>query len=435
MITGPWLSSFRFRRYRIADVSGLLRTPLGRLEIWYVLLHYAWPVTSRLAALYRRLVLRNVPLVAVVGSFGKTTTTRAIRVALGRCVSSREENTDRATLPGTLFRIRPGSEAVVLEIGIDGPGQMARIAGTMRPEIAVVTSIGSEHNRSFKTLDVTRDEKAHMVRVLPRSGAAVLNGDDPDVLWMAGQTSARVITFGFGEGNQVRAGGVKMEWPDGMRFRLHVAGEEREARVRMLGRHMVYPALAAVAVAMLRGERLDDILPRLAALPPALNRLIPRPLANGAVLLCDARKSALETIHTALDVLAEIPAARKLVVLGPINEPMGSPYPHYRALGARIARIAQVAVFVDSYSRYKTGVRKAGMPIDACLDAGIGISAAVGFLRRELRRGDVALIKGRGSQKLERIALALEGRVVRCGLSTCQVQGTACDYCPMLEKS
>ena len=203
----------------------------------------------------------------------------------------------------------------------------------------------------------------------------------------------------------------------------------------MLGRHMVYPALAAVAVAMLRGERLDEILPRLAALPPALDRLIPRPLANGAVLLCDGRKSALETIHAALDVFAEIPAARKIVVLGPINEPVGSPYPQYRALGARIARIAQAAVFVDSYGKYKSGVRQAGMPLDACFDAGNGISGAVEFLRRELRRGDVALIKGRRSQKLERIALALEGRLVRCRLIACQVQGTHCDYCPLLEKN
>jgi UDP-N-acetylmuramyl pentapeptide synthase len=220
-----------------------------------------------------------------------------------------------------------------------------------------------------------------------------------------------------------------------MRFRLHAAGEEREARIGLLGRHMVYPALAAVAVAVFRGEPLDEVLPRLAALPPALNRLIPRPLPNGALLLLDARKSALETIHAALDVLAEIPAARKIVVLGPINEPMGGPRAQYRTLGARIARIAQLAVFVDSYRGYERGVRQAGMSLDACFDAGKGISAAVEFLSRELRPGDVALIKGRNSQKLERIALALEGRPVRCSLVACQLQAIHCDYCPMLEQS
>jgi UDP-N-acetylmuramyl pentapeptide synthase len=142
----------------------------------------------------------------------------------------------------------------------------------------------------------------------------------------------------------------------------------------------------------------------------------------------------LETIHAALDVLAEIPASRRIVVLGPINEPVGSQYPLYRALGARIARTAQLAVFIDSYREYKAGLRRAGMPRDACVDAGQGIAAAVEYLSRELRPGDVALIKGRRSQKLERIALALEGRPVRCRLIACQIQAIHCDYCPKIEK-
>jgi UDP-N-acetylmuramyl pentapeptide synthase len=431
MIRG-WLDKFRFRRYRLGEVIGLLRTPLGRSEIWYVFLHFAWPVTSRLAALYRRLLLRRVPIVAVVGTFGKTTTSRAIGAALGKSIGSRDEPNARATTPGALFRIRPGGKAAVLEIGINGPGQMAAIARTVQPDIVVVTSIGSEHNRSFKSLDTTRDEKAHMVRVLPPSGAAVLNGDDPNVLWMAGLTPARVVTFGFGEDNQVRASDPRLEWPGGMRFRLHAAGEEREVRLRLLGRHMVYPALAAVAVAMLRGERLDEVLSRLAALSPAVGRLTPRPLARGAVLLCDTLKSGLETIHAALDVLAEIPASRKIVVLGPISEPPGPQGPMYRELGNRIARIAQLAVFVDSYREYEAGVRQAGMPRAGYVDAGHGISGAVKFLRRELRPGDVALIKGRAAQKLERIALALEDRPVRCRLIACRVQSIQCDHCPML---
>jgi len=430
-----WLNRIRFRRYGLGDVLWMLTNPLGRNEIWGVVLHVSWPVASRLASLYRRLALRKVPIVVVVGTFGKTTTTRAIRASLGKSISHRDELNARCMLPGAMFRIKPTERPAVLEIGIDGPGQMVAIARVVRPDIAVVTSIGSEHNTSFKSLDVTRDEKAHMIRALPPSGVAVLNGDDPNVLWMASQTRARVVTFGYGEGNLVRASDPGLEWPGGMRFRLHLEGEERDIRLRLLGRHMVYPALAAAAVAAAQGEALDEIVPRLEALSPALGRLMLRPLPNGAMLICDTLKSGIETIQASLDVLAEIPAARKIVVLGPITEPPGPQGPLYRKLGRRIAEVAHLALFVSSYREYKAGVRQAGMPREAYLDAGQGISGAVEYLSRELRAGDVVLIKGRRKQRLERIALALEGRAVRCSCVTCPVKSNHCDFCPMLERA
>ena len=430
-----WLNRIRFRRYGLGDVVWMLATPIGRIEIFCVIRDFAWPITSWLASLYRRVVLRRVTIVAVVGSYGKTTTTRAMRASLGKSISHHDELNHRSMVPGALFRIKPGEKTGVIEVGIERPGQMAPIARTIRPDIAVVTSIGSEHNTSFRSLEATREEKAHMVRCLPASGLAVLNGDDPNVLWMASQTRARVVTFGFGEENQVYASEPRLEWPGGMRFRLNLNGDQREIRVPLLGRHMVYPALAASAVAASLGVPPDVFVPRLASFSPAPGRLAPRPLANGAVLLCDAFKSGIETIHASLDVLAEIPAPRKIVVLGPITEPPGPQGPLYRELGRRIAEISQLALFVGSYREYRGGVRQAGMPKQACFDAGHGITGAVEFLRRELRPGDVVLIKGRRRQRLERIALALEGRAVRCRLVACLVQSIHCDSCPMLERA
>jgi UDP-N-acetylmuramoyl-tripeptide--D-alanyl-D-alanine ligase len=272
-----------------------------------------------------------------------------------------------------------------------------------------------------------------MVRALPDLGVAVLNGDDPNVLWMSSQTRARVVNFGFGEANQVRATDPQLDWPHGTRFRLHAGGEERDVSIRLFGRHMIYPALAAVAVALEEGVSLDDALPRLAELSPTPGRMAVRPLESGAILICDDYKSALETIHAALDFLEEVPAQRKIVVFGPIAEPPGSAGPLYRALGERIARIAQLAVFVDSYREYKGGVFKGGMKRDDVFDAGADLAAAVEFLRRELRKGDVVLIKGRDSQKLARIAYSLEGRKVGCTVTACR-GSTGCETCAMLER-
>jgi UDP-N-acetylmuramoyl-tripeptide--D-alanyl-D-alanine ligase len=251
-----------------------------------------------------------------------------VAAALGRDPDALKENYF-SFVAAALLSIRPRDRHAVVEIGIDRIGQMTRYARLARPNIAVVTSVGSEHNRSLPNLAVTRAEKAAMVRALEPSGLAVLNGDDPNVRWMRTQTRAAVRTFGFDEGNDVWASDVAIDWPYGTRFTLHANGEVRRARVQLLARHMVYSVLAAVTVALAEGFSLDSVLPAIEALLPTPGRLEPVPLSNGAFLLRDDFKSTLETIETALAVLAEIPAERRIVVLGDVEEPPGSEGPIY----------------------------------------------------------------------------------------------------------
>ncbi len=427
-----FLARIKFTRYNLPDALALLRSHSGRREAAFVLLHYLRPLTSAVARLYQRLWLRKTNLVVVVGSLGKTTTTRAIMAALGSGPDPKVEWNGAATVPLCLLAIPPSQRTGVLEVGIDGPGQMAPIMRPVHPDIVVVTSIASEHSRSFGSLEATRQEKAEAVRVLPPSGAAILNGDDPNVLWMASQTRARVVTFGFGEANRVRATQARIAWPEGTRFRLHVAGVERDASVRLLGRHMVYAALAAVAVALEEGHALDDVLPRLAELVPTASRMALRPLPGGALLLADDFKNTLETIDAALDVLEQIPAARKIVVIGPVADAYGPKLTHCREVARRIGRMAQLAVIVGGYKEYKGGLRQGGLPSECVRDVGSDYRKAVEILRAELRPGDVVLIKGRSDQRLERIGLALEGKTVCCPRISCHFRMTRCESCSLL---
>ncbi len=421
---------------RLLDIPGLLRTRVGRTKIRGGILYRAWPVTSRLAVLYRRTIAREVCIIAVVGSYGKSTTTRSVVAALGDLIRNPEPlgGNHRAGVARLILRLRPDDRCVVMEVGIDAKGQMAPMARTLRPDITVVTTVGSEHNRSLGTLETTRDEKADMVRALSPSGLAVLNGDDPNVLWMGGQTRANVITYGMGDDNDVRASDIRLDWPQGMRFRVHARGETRELRTRLIGRHMVYPVLAAVAVAQAKGCSLDECAPRLEGLAPAPGRMHLQRLDNGAVLVCDYYKSSYETVVAALDVLSEIPASRRLVVLGEVSEPPGSQGPIYRGLGKRIAQITSRAIFVGhNFQRYKAGATRGGMPAGALTDVGDSILDAVEALRHDLGPGDVVLIKGRDTQRLDRLALALAGRNVRCTIPVCRLKRAGCDQCPMLE--
>jgi UDP-N-acetylmuramoyl-tripeptide--D-alanyl-D-alanine ligase len=177
------------------------------------------------------------------------------------------------------------------------------------------------------------------------------------------------------------------------------------------------------------------MLPRLERLAPTLGRLSPVRLDNDITFLRDDCKSGIETIEAALDVLGEIPAQRRLVVIGGVSEPRGSHGPLYRGLGARVAAIAAGMVVVgQGFQRYASGAAAAGMPRAAMEHVGSNIVAATEAVRSMMKPGDVVLVKGRDSQRMERIVLALAGRPVRCTIPECRFTIIRCDSCPMLER-
>lgn len=385
--------------------------------------------------IYRRIALRHPCLVVVIGSFGKTTTARAISVALGGADQDINSYNFKGGVALAVLKTPPWRSSAVIEAGIDAQGQMIQYAKMIRPDVAVVTSIGSEHNRSLGNLQSTRNEKVKILAGLLPQGVAVLNGDDPNVRWMATQTQNRIITFGFGEMNDVRATDITLDWPKGTRFTLHAYGESREIIIRLVGRHMVYPILAAVATALAEGFSLDQVLPPLQELSPTPGRLEPIQLANGALILRDDFKSALETVHAALDLFSQIPAKRRMVVLGEVSEPPGSQGPIYREIGERIASIASRAIFIGgNFQRYAAGVRRGGLHSPLLMDAGRSALKAVELLPEDLRSGDVLLIKGRDTQRLGRITLSLTGRKVRCDIDFCDTRAVRCETCPNLER-
>jgi len=421
---------------RLMEVVRRLGSAPGRKRLLLGAFFHAWPIFFPIAHAYRRTIIRRTRIVAVVGSFGKTTTTRAVSAALGLPRDPYKGWNSGAFLAAGLLRIRPSARHGALEVGISRKGTMARYAQLIHPDIAVVTSIGSEHHESLGTLEGTREEKAAMVRALPPAGLAVLNGDDPNVLWMRGATNARVITFGFGSACDVRASSVSIDIGEGTRFQLHVDGASHEVVIRLLGRPMVYPVLAAIAVSLGEGLSLDEVLPRLERLAPTPERLQVVRMGEGAFLIVDTAKSMLETIHASLDTLAEIDADRKIVVLGGIEEPKGSQGPLYKDLGARLAAVAAKVVFVgerESLRNLTTGARSAEMTRESVVYAGKSPRRAAELVREDLRVGDVVLIKGRGTQHLERVALHLVGRPVPCDAEACGLK-PGCDECPLIAR-
>ena len=196
---------------------------------------------------------------------------------------------------------------------------------------------------------------------------------------------------------------------------------------------MVYPCLAALAVAWSENLTLEGAVAALEALPPRPARLQPVQLPGGSWLIRDDFKSQLETIDAALDVLEQVPG-RRIVVIGSVAEPPGSQGPIYRRLGQRLAGIAsRVIVVGDAARRYASGAVAGGLPRAALINAGHDVRAAWEAVQADLRPGDVVLARGRITERLDRVALALQGRDVRCTIESCKLAEIRCESCPKLE--
>ena len=170
------------------------------MELWKECLGRSWPALREVARGYRQSVLCRTCVIVVTGTYGKTTTQRAITLALGMKPDKVEKASFQSGVAKALLLTPPWQRFAPFEVGIFAPGQMIQYARMMQPDIVIVNSIGNEHHRQFKTLENTRDEKSQLLTGLPHHGTAILNGDDPYVLRMREMTNRRVVTYGFNEG-------------------------------------------------------------------------------------------------------------------------------------------------------------------------------------------------------------------------------------------
>jgi len=387
-----------------------------------------------LAWLCRRTVGRRAVVIAVAGSYGKTTTTRAIRTMFGLKPSTWvDANANCFALVGiALVRGLLEARVVVVEVGTGSPGQMARYAAALRPSIVVITNIGTEHVQAYRDIDHLRDEEATLVRGLPATATAVLNADDPRVASMAAETRARVVTYGSGDDVDVRGGGFTVDWPRGTRFDVTVEGDTYPVMTGLVGAGMARCVLAALAVVVAARRPVADAIQAAAALPPTRGRLEPRLLPGGAVILRDDYKSTVDTVIAAIDVVAGLPAARRILVLGDLDMPPPPERSWYRAIGEQAGRVADEVLLVGrKHDQYRAALRRGGL-LDDRIRRVRTTAEAARELSGRLGPGDVVLVKGRETQRLTRVILALEGQPVDCDVESCRMHLTFCDDCPLL---
>jgi UDP-N-acetylmuramoyl-tripeptide--D-alanyl-D-alanine ligase len=350
-------------------------------------------------------------VVGVTGSAGKTTTkdTIAHLLAAKMAVGKTGGNfNNHVGLPLSILRLPDGCAAAVLEIAMNHAGEIRRLAGIARPSIGVVTNVGYAHVEFFDSIEGVAEAKRELIESLPPGGTAILNADDPLVARFGEVHSGTTLTFGFAEDADVRAE-TSERTQTGTRFCLAGHGW---FETRLVGRHAIRNVLAALAVGRALGYEPGEFRERIAELePPAMRGR--RFIHEGITVLDDCYNSNPEAVRAMLEALREIPARRRIAVLGEMLELGRWSETLHREAGRDAARYGvDMLVAIRGAARYM---------VEAAVEAGLAPERADFFeepepagehVRDVARQGDAVLFKGsRGThveRALERFLMAAE---------------------------
>jgi len=365
-----------------------------------------------LAALHRR--RRSAQVLAVAGSNGKTTTKEMAAAILHRAFGAETVLHTHGTqnnlvgLPLTLLRLGDTQRVAVLELGMNGPGEVWRLAEIAAPDAGVITCVAPEHLEGVGSLHGAAEAEAELFRRLRPSAIAVVNVDDPLVVEAARTFPGRVVRFG--SGGDVRAEDVEDRGLEGSAFTLRIGADGIPVRLPVPGRHNVGNALAAAALTSLAGAPLEAMRDALEGFEPPSMRMQVQRLPSGVTVINDAYNANPASMAAALQTLAASPAARRPAVLGEMRELGAETEPAHEELGRVAATAAlDLLVAIGPYGALvRAGAEAAGMPAERIVvtsehgEAGERLRAAV-------RAGDLVLLKGSRGATLEAVLAYLTG--------------------------
>jgi UDP-N-acetylmuramoyl-tripeptide--D-alanyl-D-alanine ligase len=365
---------------------------------------------GQIAARYREDF--SLPIIAVGGSNGKTTTKEllasVLRQKFATLWSEASFNNDIG-VPLTLLRLEKKHEAAVLEVGTNHPGEIAPLMKMIQPKFGIITNVGREHLEFFGDLAGVAKEEGTLAELLPPGGKLFINGDSEWTPQIIHRTRAQVIRVGVGETNDWRARNIRMD-KQSISFRVESPRAELSGdyRINLLGRHQVVNALFAIAVGNELGLARAEIERGLAECEPLKMRLQIWEL-NGVRVLDDAYNANADSMLAALQTLQDVPCkGRRIAVLGDMAELGTHAEAAHMEVGRRAAESGVSQLFVVGKMAAVVGraARDAGLTrVFEFLDVESAASAVKGFVKS----GDVLLLKASRAARLERISEMLRG--------------------------
>jgi UDP-N-acetylmuramoyl-tripeptide--D-alanyl-D-alanine ligase len=358
-----------------------------------------------IAANYRR----SLPLktVVITGSNGKTSTkdfTAAVLSQRFRVVRTEGNLNNHIGLPLTILRAGADDQVGVFEIGMNHPGEIAPLAKIAMPDIGVITNIGMAHIEFMGSREAIAKEKGMLAEAVPATGSIVLTVDDEFTPSIVERTKAHAVFCGINVGD-VSASGIRQD-ATGSSFRLSARGGAVDAKISVPGEHMVRNALLAAASGIIFGLTPAECAAGLAEAHLTKGRLEQK-MIRGIQVIDDTYNANPDSMVAALRTLSQMPATgSRIAVLGRMGELGIESEPGHRRAGEAAARykigcvigVGAEAAFISSAAR-EHGVDKI-FQVDSTSDA-------VDLLRTLAHPGDVVLVKGSRSARMEKIVEGL----------------------------
>lgn len=356
------------------------------------------------------------PVIAITGSNGKTTTKELCADMLeaggAKVCRSPGNLNNHIGLPLSILGLRAGDDVLVVELGMNHPGEIDALSRIAQPDVGAITQVAPAHIGLMGSIEAIARAKGELLDNLRDGGTAVLNADDEQVMAQRERFKGRALLFGMHAEADIHATGIETS-ASGTHFRLDTPVGNTEIALALPGCHLVQDALCAAACALASGaleeSPLDAIRETLDAFRGVRGRTFVVALPGGVRLLDESYNANPRSVAAALRALAQLRGdGRSIAVLGDMGE-LGDESPALHAEVGRLAAESGVAALLcvgPLSTQMLEGARGAGLGrVEHVADA----DAAIDIVRGWLREGDVVLVKGSLSMRMASISRALEG--------------------------
>lgn len=366
----------------------------------------------------------DIPVLAITGSNGKTTVTRMVTSILsriGQCLSPEKSFNNQWGVPLTLLALKRTHRFAVIEMGTNAPGEIEYLSSLTRPTAALINNVSAAHVEGLGDVKQISKAKSEIFSGMGRQGTAIINLDDPlhsewQSVFEAGVPDGKILTFGSSPEAEVRYENPGTDWQSGQ-FDLHIGQQKCRVDLPLPGMHNILNATAAAALAHAAGVELASIQEGLEGAIGAPGRLHRVKGINGSELLDDSYNANPRSVMAAIDVLANYPG-KKVLVLGEMAE-LGDAGPEYhRMIGAyaQQQRIDHLFCFGQASSALSKSYAEGYGP------GAIHVAkteSLIADLQNLVDAGTTVLVKGSRSSRMERIVAGIVDQAAARGEESC----------------